>query len=63
MTVIVAGESNEEVIAKLCIMSAANLAVVKSNSKQSGITLARAKELSHHLSLNKCLNKATLIIH
>ena len=58
---VIAAESNEELIKKLCSMPAAELAVAKGNSKQSKIKLARAKELSLHMSLNKCLNKATLI--
>lgn len=45
----------------LCNLSAEDLETAKGSSKLSGISLTRAKQLSVHLSLNRCLNKSILI--
>lgn len=45
----------------LCNLPAEELKIVKKSSKLSGISLARAKQLSEHLSLNRCFNKSILL--
>jgi hypothetical protein len=51
----------DQEISRLCSFSEEDLLRAKGSSKLSGITLDRAKQLSSHLSLNKCFNKPTLI--
>ena len=44
-------------IDKLCNLSDEDLKRVKGSSKLSGISLSRVKQISEHLSLNRCFNK------
>ena len=53
--------SEETEIEWLCNLPAADLEIAKGSSKLSGISLARAKQLSVHLSLNRCISKSVLI--
>ena len=55
------GRSVETEIEWLCNLPAAELEVAKGSSKLFGISLARAKQLSVHLSLNRCFNESVLI--
>ena len=48
-------------IDKLCSLSVDDLKRVKGSSKLSGISLSRVKQISEHLSLNRCFNKSILI--
>ena len=53
--------SVEDEIEWLCNLPAEDLEIAKGSSKLSGISLARAKQLSVHMSLNRCFNKSILI--
>ena len=53
--------SVEDVIEWLCNLPAEDLEIAKGTSKLSRISLARAKQLSVHMSLNRCFNKSILI--
>lgn len=53
--------SEEAEIEWLRNLPAAGLEIAKGSSKLSGISLARAKQLSVHLSLNRCSNKSILM--
>ena len=48
-------------IDRLCNFTDAELTELKANSKLSGISLIRVKELAIHLSLNRCFKKSILI--
>ena len=48
-------------IDRLCNLSEEDLKRVKGSSKPSGISLSRVKQISEHMSLNRCFNKSILI--
>ena len=48
-------------IDRLCNLSEEDVKRVKGSSKLSGISLSRVKQISEHMSLNRCFNKSILI--